>query len=88
MVQARELEMNMEATAGGTSRFGALATVLSGMGERWKMYTPPYILLLIRTFLTLEGIAGQVPCDTPPLPPSLAQCPPCTLASTLCLHQQ
>ena len=24
------------------------------------MYSPPYIILLIRTFLTLEGIAGQV----------------------------
>lgn len=24
------------------------------------MYTPPYVLLLIRTFLTLEGIAAKV----------------------------
>lgn len=30
------------------------------MGNYWYMYTPPYIILLIRTFLTLEGIAGQV----------------------------
>ena len=58
-VLARELESRMEAVAGGTSRFGALSTVLFEMGHRWKMYTPPYILLLIRTFLTLEGIAGQ-----------------------------
>ena len=27
------------------------------------MFTPPYILLLIRTFLTLEGIAGRVDPD-------------------------
>ena len=26
----------------------------------FRRYTPPYIILLIRTFLTLEGIAGQV----------------------------
>ena len=26
------------------------------------MFTPPYILLLIRTFLTLEGIADRVDC--------------------------
>ena len=30
------------------------------MGQEWRMYTPPYIILLIRTFLTLEGIAAQV----------------------------
>eukprot|EP00964_Phaeocystis_antarctica_P144049 scaffold109744_cov51-Phaeocystis_antarctica.AAC.1 len=30
------------------------------MGYSWQMYTPPYIILLIRTFLTLEGIAGKV----------------------------
>jgi len=57
---ATELAERMEAVAGGTSRFGALSTVLFEMGNRWRMYTPPYIILLIRTFLTLEGIAGQV----------------------------
>lgn len=30
------------------------------MGKQWRMYTPPYVLLLIRTFLTLEGIAAKV----------------------------
>ena len=47
------------------------------------MYTPPYVILLIRTFLTLEGIAGQV--DLPPrlehttdgaAPSSLSSSPP------------
>ena len=55
-----ELAMRMEQTEGGLSRFGALSTVLFDMSDRWEEFTPPYILLLIRTFLTLEGIAGQV----------------------------
>merc|ERR1719198_1804092 len=51
-------------TEGGTSRFGALATVLNQvLAPRWKMFTPPYVLLLIRTFLTLEGIAARVDPD-------------------------
>lgn len=57
---AAELAARMEAVPGGTSRFGALSTVLFDMGKNWRMYTPPYIILLIRTFLTLEGIASQV----------------------------
>lgn len=55
-----ELAMRMQKTEGGQSRFGALSTVLFEMSDRWEMFTPPYILLLIRTFLTLEGVAGQV----------------------------
>ena len=58
--------MRMEAVQGGTSRFGALSTVLFEMGRMWRMYTPPYIILLIRTFLTLEGIAGQALARIPP----------------------
>ena len=50
----------MQTTEGGESRFGALASVLSSLGKQWRMYTPPYVLLLIRTFLTLEGIAAKV----------------------------
>ena len=57
---AKLLKEKMESCEDGTSRFGALATVLSGLGKQWRMYTPPYILLLIRTFLTLEGIAAKV----------------------------
>mmetsp|Transcript_30244 Transcript_30244/g.66323 ORF Transcript_30244/g.66323 Transcript_30244/m.66323 type:complete len:865 (-) Transcript_30244:961-3555(-) len=59
-LMAKELRERMESVPGGTSRFGALSTVLFDMGHNWKMYTPPYIILLIRTFLTLEGIAAKV----------------------------
>lgn len=52
--------MRMEDAEGGLSRFGALSNVLFAMSDRWEEFTPPYILLLIRTFLTLEGVAGQV----------------------------
>lgn len=58
---SKELGDAMRSEEGGTSRFGALATVLNNrLSARWKMATPPYVLLLIRTFLTLEGIAGRV----------------------------
>jgi len=57
---AKDLRDEMQGEEGGTSRFGALATVLNNLSEKWKMATPPYVLLLIRTFLTLEGIAGSV----------------------------
>merc|ERR1719182_1383778 len=59
-VMAKGLKERMEACPGGGSRFGALSIVLGDMGFFWQMYTPPYVILLIRTFLTLEGIAGQV----------------------------
>ena len=59
-IMAKDLKDRMEAAPGGGSRFGALSVVLGDMGFFWQMYTPPYIILLIRTFLTLEGIAGQV----------------------------
>lgn len=57
---SQDLRDAMEGAEGGTSRFGALATVLNGLSTKWKMQTPPYVLLLIRTFLTLEGIASRV----------------------------
>ncbi|KAH8073241.1 hypothetical protein JL721_3228 [Aureococcus anophagefferens] len=56
----RELGENMQSEATGLSQFGALSTVLFKMGTRWQMRTPPYIILLIRTFLTLEGVVAQV----------------------------
>lgn len=59
----KDLEKSMRGEEGGTSRFGALAAVLNNLSEKWKMSTPPYVLLLIRTFLTLEGIAGRVDPD-------------------------
>jgi len=61
---ADELAGAMQRTEGGSSRFGALATVLNQeLAPSWKMFTPPYILLLIRTFLTLEGLAARVDPD-------------------------
>lgn len=57
----KELGEAMLSTEGGTSRFSALSVILNRkLSPRWKMFTPPYVLLLIRTFLTLEGIAAQV----------------------------
>ena len=55
-----ELAERMQADSGGLSTFGALSTVLFAMGKRWQMRTPPYIILLIRTFLTLEGVVAPV----------------------------
>jgi len=55
-----QLAAKMETQEGGLSRFGALSRVLFEMSEFYREYTPPYVLLLIRTFLTLEGVAGQV----------------------------
>ncbi len=49
----------LSAEEGGQSRFGALATGLAKLSANFKFLTPPYIILLIRTFLTLEGIAEQ-----------------------------
>lgn len=59
-VVVAELAAKMETQEGGLSRFGALSRVLFEMSEFYREYTPPYVLLLIRTFLTLEGVAGQV----------------------------
>eukprot|EP00873_Tetraselmis_striata_P030002 jgi/Tetstr1/450266/TSEL_037302.t1 len=50
----------MEGEADGNTRFGALATGLAQMSSKYKLKTPPYIILLCRTFLTLEGIAAKV----------------------------
>ena len=33
------------------------------LSKRWKIFSPPYVFLLIRTFLTLEGIAEKVDPD-------------------------
>ncbi len=58
---ATELEEAMTNTDGGVSQFGALATVLNKeISPKWLVFTPPYVILLCRTFLTLEGIAQSV----------------------------
>ena len=56
----KELAERMEDSPNGASQFGALSGVLFKMGLRWQMRTPPYIILLIRTFLTLEGVVDPV----------------------------
>ena len=56
----RELEERMERQEGGMSRFGALSKVLFEMSGSYQEFTPPYVLLLIRTFLTLEGVVAHV----------------------------
>lgn len=61
---ATELAAGMEDTEGGKARFGALATVLNKkISPTWLVFTPPYVLLLIRTFLTLEGTAAKLDPD-------------------------
>lgn len=44
----------------GLTRFGALATGLGGLSSEFKFLCPPFIILLCRTFLTLEGMADVV----------------------------
>ena len=60
---ARAIEACLKNEEGGRSRFGALATGLGSMSSRYKFLTPPYIVLLVRTFLTLEGIAAKADPD-------------------------
>ena len=61
---SEELAREMATCEGGQQRFGALAEVLGNrLGKKWKMFTPPYVILLTRTFLTLEGICAQVDPD-------------------------
>jgi len=58
---SEELGKQMTAEAGGTSRFGAMATALKRLSDRYMMLTPPYVALLCRTFITLEGLLGDDP---------------------------
>ena len=44
----------------GLTRFGALATGLGGLSGQFRFLCPPFIILLCRTFLTLEGMADVV----------------------------
>jgi predicted unusual protein kinase regulating ubiquinone biosynthesis (AarF/ABC1/UbiB family) len=46
------------------ARFARWGEVLNDkLSKRWKIFSPPYVFLLIRTFLTLEGIAEKVDPD-------------------------
>eukprot|EP00437_Effrenium_voratum_P046032 CAMPEP_0181516602 /NCGR_PEP_ID=MMETSP1110-20121109/64210_1 /TAXON_ID=174948 /ORGANISM="Symbiodinium sp., Strain CCMP421" /LENGTH=261 /DNA_ID=CAMNT_0023646727 /DNA_START=80 /DNA_END=862 /DNA_ORIENTATION=+ len=51
----------IEMEAGGQSRFGAMAVALKKLSDRYLMLTPPFIALLCRTFITLEGLLGDDP---------------------------
>mmetsp|Transcript_4191 Transcript_4191/g.9130 ORF Transcript_4191/g.9130 Transcript_4191/m.9130 type:complete len:832 (-) Transcript_4191:92-2587(-) len=58
---AASLEKSVRSEAGGTSRFGSMATALKKMSNDYVMLTPPYVALLCRTFITLEGLLGDDP---------------------------
>lgn len=58
---AAALEEQMSVIDGGTSRFGALAIALKKLSAKYLLLTPPYIALICRTFLTLEGLVVKDP---------------------------
>mmetsp|Transcript_35285 Transcript_35285/g.64550 ORF Transcript_35285/g.64550 Transcript_35285/m.64550 type:complete len:844 (-) Transcript_35285:93-2624(-) len=58
---AASLEKSVRSETGGTSRFGSMATALKKMSNDYVMLTPPYVALLCRTFITLEGLLGDDP---------------------------
>lgn len=58
---AEALGKQMEQEEGGMSRFGGMATGLKKMSTTYVMLTPPYVALLCRTFITLEGLLGDDP---------------------------
>lgn len=53
------LEDIMSQQEGGKTQFGAFFVGLLKMSSSFRLMTPPYIILFVRTFLTLEGIASQ-----------------------------
>lgn len=57
---ALSIKQTMESEEGGMSRFGALATGLSQLSSDYRFLCPPFVVLLCRTFLTLEGVADKV----------------------------
>ena len=50
-----------ESEEDGQSRFGAMAVALKKLSDRYLMLTPPFIALLCRTFITLEGLMADDP---------------------------
>ncbi|CAE8616937.1 unnamed protein product [Polarella glacialis] len=56
---AGALEQIMAEQEGGKTQFGAFFIGLLEMSKNFRLTTPPYIILFVRTFLTLEGIAAQ-----------------------------
>lgn len=54
-------QKQLESEADGQSRFGAMAVALKKLSDRYLMLTPPFIALLCRTFITLEGLLADDP---------------------------
>lgn len=54
-------QKQLESEADGQSRFGAMAVALKKLSDRYLMLTPPFIALLCRTFITLEGLLAEDP---------------------------
>lgn len=52
---AKGVQRALIAEEDGQTRFGALATGLGGLSGEFKFLCPPFIILLCRTFLTLEA---------------------------------
>lgn len=50
-------------TSDASARFGSMAVALKKLSANFLMCTPPYVILLTRTFVTLEGIAARVDPD-------------------------
>ena len=57
---AEGIRQAISGEADGMTRFGALATGLGGASNVFRFLCPPFIILLCRTFLTLEGMANIV----------------------------
>jgi len=58
---AEAVGSRMMSEAGGQSRFGAMAITLKKLSSEYLMLVPPFVALLCRTFLTLEGLLTDEP---------------------------
>jgi len=55
------IEDHMKSTfEDGVTEFGDLVIWLGGLSSKYKFLCPPYLILLCRAFLTLEGIAAKI----------------------------
>jgi len=57
------LGTEMENDPAARVRLGPMVAALRRLSDRFLMLTPPYFLLLTRTFVTLEGIAERIDPD-------------------------
>lgn len=56
---AKEFEEDSEAQA----KLGATVAAIRRLSDRYLMLTPPYVVLITRTFVTLEGLVDRVDPD-------------------------